>query len=95
MQEQRKEFEELSILEEYKMELKDRVKYLKDMEKKLEQGIYYVEHQVIPRLAADKDILANIKKDLIKAEAELAKPEDSEASSDEEVINQEAQEDKV
>lgn len=53
------------------MELKERVSYLKKTVAKLEQGIYYVEKQVIPRFEVDKNILADIKKDLIKAEAEL------------------------
>ena len=68
------------------MELKERVKYLKDMSKKLEQGIYYVENQVLPRLTADKEILANVRKDLIKEEAELSvskQPEKAESQTSE------------
>lgn len=53
------------------MELKEKVKHLKSLVSKIEQGIYYVETHVIPRLEADKKILSDVKRDLIKAEAEL------------------------
>ena len=98
---QRKELDELNIINEpiakrrlgrkLKMELKERVKYLKGMAKKLEEGIYFVENQVLPRLEVDKNILSNVRKDLIKAEAELnaannpsvAESQDSEVKLDE------------
>lgn len=53
------------------MDLKEKVKHLKSLADKLEQGIYYVESHVIPRLDADKKILSEVKRDLIKAEAEM------------------------
>lgn len=53
------------------MDLKEKVKHLRSLASKLEQGIYYVESHVIPRLDADKKILNDIKRDLIKAEAEM------------------------
>ena len=53
------------------MELSDRVKYLGKQIQKLEEGVYYVEKQVLPRLEMDKTILATLKKDFIAAKAEL------------------------
>lgn len=54
------------------MDLQEKVKSLKKMVTKLEEGILFVESHVIPRLETDKSILANLRQDLIKAEAELA-----------------------
>jgi len=53
------------------MDLQDKVKSLKKMVQKLEESVLFVESHVIPRLETDKNILASLRQDLIKAEAEL------------------------
>jgi hypothetical protein len=54
-----------------KMNAKEKMKFLKKHADELEQSIYYAETILIPRVANDKLLLAKIKQDLIRAEAEL------------------------
>jgi len=53
------------------MNAKEKMKFLKKHADELEQSIYYAETILIPRVANDKLLLAKIKQDLIRAEAEL------------------------
>lgn len=53
------------------MNAKEKIKFLKKHADELEQSIYYAETVLVPRVSNDKILLAKIKQDLIRAEAEL------------------------